>query len=82
MGDSGKPVGLKNWFSDIDGPDLVLSVGDNYVNDIEPALKAGAEALYIDRHTTDLGSEYDACYRVSSIGSAMAWLSRMARTAV
>jgi FMN phosphatase YigB (HAD superfamily) len=82
MGDSGKPVGLKNWFSDIDGPDLVLSVGDNYVNDIEPALKAGAEALYIDRHATDLGSEYDACYRVSSIGSAMAWLSRMARTAV
>lgn len=74
VGDSGKPVGLTEWLSGVTEARVVLSVGDNYVNDIEPALKAGARALYIDRHGTDLGSEYDTCVHVASIDAAIAWL--------
>lgn len=77
VGDSGKPVGLSEWLSGVSAPGAVLSVGDNYVNDIEPALKAGAQALYIDRHATGLGSEYDACYFVPSIDAAIDWLGNV-----
>lgn len=79
VGDSGKPVGLTDWLSGVSEPETVLSVGDNYINDVEPALKAGAQALYIDRHGTGLGSEYEGCFFVSSIDGAIAWLGNLVR---
>lgn len=77
VGDSGKPVGLTDWLSGVSEPGAVISVGDNYINDIEPALKAGAQALYIDRHATNLGSEYNRCFFVPSIDAAIAWLGNL-----
>lgn len=82
VGDSGKPVGLEAWLAGMDEPGRVLSIGDNYINDIEPALKAGAEALYIDRHTTNLGSEYERCHHVPSIAAAIKWLGNLVQAAV
>lgn len=78
MGDSGKPVGLTDWFAGLDEPEGVLSVGDNYINDIEPALIAGADALYIDRHATNLGASYERCHHVTSIAGAIDWLADLA----
>lgn len=80
VGDSGKPVGLTEWLAGVAIPEAVLSVGDNYINDIEPALKAGAQALYIDRHGTGLGSEYESCSFVPSIGAAIDWLGNLVAT--
>jgi FMN phosphatase YigB (HAD superfamily) len=82
VGDGGKPAGLARWLSGMDGADRVLSIGDNYINDIEPALKAGAGALYIDRHATGLGSEYERCSHVPSIAAAITWLGNLVQTAV
>lgn len=60
VGDAAKPAGMTEFF-ERGSPQRVLSVGDNYVNDIEPALDAGARAVYIDRHDTGLGSDRSTC---------------------
>ncbi len=52
----------------------VLSIGDNFVNDIEPALEAGEYALYIDRYATSMGEDQARCVRVPSIAAAVALL--------
>lgn len=70
-----KPLGLTGYLSGVDDPEHALSVGDHYVNDIEPALVAGGQALYIDRHDTGLGAEYQTCHRVASIVEACRWLT-------
>lgn len=77
VADAAKPVGLIDWLADGSNSEGLLSVGDNYVNDIEPALKAGARALYIDRHATGLGTEYDTCSHAPSIEAALAWLGKV-----
>lgn len=73
---SQKPRGLTHFLEQAGAPGRILSIGDNYVNDIEPALRAGCGAVYIDRHDTGLGAGFPACQRVYSIQAALAWLSR------
>ena len=52
---AGKPDGLRRFLQRSLGPDLrarpwrLLSIGDHYRNDIEPAMELGAAAAYIDR---------------------------------
>lgn len=70
-GDAEKPAGMLRFLQTIPQPERSLSVGDNYVNDIEPALAMQCRALYIDRHNTRLGAGHPGCTIVSSIG--MAW---------
>jgi HAD superfamily hydrolase (TIGR01549 family) len=43
----------------------ILSVGDNFINDILPAKKAGCKAIYIDNY--HIGNKEDADYVVYSI---------------
>lgn len=69
-----KPYGLARFLETVADPTDVLSIGDNYVNDIEPVLEVGGAALYIDRHATGLGAEYSRCGRVRSIGQVPGWL--------
>jgi putative hydrolase of the HAD superfamily len=77
VADAGKPLGLTRLLERLGNPGRVLSVGDNYVNDLEPALKAGAYGLYLDRHDTGQGAESDRCYRVRSIDEARIWLLKV-----
>ncbi|MGH2409195.1 MAG: HAD family hydrolase [Chloroflexota bacterium] len=74
MADSDKPAGLIAFLASAANVGQILSMGDNFVNDIEPALNAGAQALYIDRHRTALGSDREGCYLVPSISAAREWL--------
>lgn len=74
ISDAHKPRGLQEYLERQTEPESTLSVGDNYVNDIEPALEAGGWALYIDRHETGLGADWDRCERVPSIAAAHEWL--------
>lgn len=52
---AGKPDGMRRFLAQRLGPDLrerpwrLLSVGDHYRNDIEPAVEIGAPSAYIDR---------------------------------
>ncbi len=69
-----KPYGLARFLEAVADPTAVLSIGDNYVNDIEPVLEAGGSALYIDRHSTGLGAEYSRCERVRAIAEVPGWL--------
>jgi FMN phosphatase YigB (HAD superfamily) len=52
---AGKPDGMRRVLAQRLGPDLrerpwrLLSLGDHYRNDIEPAVEIGASAAYIDR---------------------------------
>ncbi len=80
MPSSAKPLGLSQFVAASDRPESILSVGDNYVNDIEPVLQAGAWALYIDRHATGLGSGYRSCVRVPSREAGADWLKLHVRT--
>lgn len=64
--DAAKPAGLIDFLGTLSRAERTLSVGDNYVNDIEPALDAGAPALYIDRHDTGLGVDRPRCTIVPS----------------
>ncbi|GAC1442649.1 MAG: hypothetical protein NVSMB52_00100 [Chloroflexota bacterium] len=68
-----KPRGLITFLEGTCAEDI-LSVGDNYVNEIEPVLKAGGSALYIDRHHTGLGSAHPHCYRIESRDAMREWL--------
>jgi putative hydrolase of the HAD superfamily len=72
-----KPYGLTRFLEEAGAPDRVLSIGDNYVNDIEPALRAGSPALYIDRHRTGLGTDSPLCHRVESLQAVPRWLARI-----
>jgi putative hydrolase of the HAD superfamily len=74
VADASKPAGLIAFLRDDADPGTTLSIGDNYVNDIEPALDAGALALYIDRHHTGLGADRPGCTHVTSIDAAWEWL--------
>lgn len=69
-----KPYGLARFLTSVDAPERVLSIGDNFVNDIEPVLQVGGAGLYTDRHATGLGAGYERCYRVRSIGEVQDWL--------
>ncbi len=42
-----KPAGLEQALSELAAADRVISVGDNFFNDILPAVLAGREALYV-----------------------------------
>ncbi|MDQ2742383.1 MAG: HAD family hydrolase [Chloroflexota bacterium] len=71
-----KPAGMARFLETAGPPENILSIGDHYVNDIEPALEAGASALYVDRHATNLGAGHPRLHRVSSIAEVPAWLER------
>ena len=71
-----KPRGLVAWMAEANRPGNVLSAGDHFINDIEPALAAGAEALYIDRHATGLGRADPHCHTVGSRAQMRTWLRR------
>lgn len=73
-----KPAGLTRFLHSASLPRPILSVGDNYVNDIEPTLEAGASALYIDRYDLSLGEGQPRCARVHSAAAMVAWLEREA----
>lgn len=72
--DSQKPAGMRRYIEGTDHPDRILSVGDVYVNEIQPVLEAGGAAVYIDRHGTGFGAEHARCVRVASISEAISWL--------
>ncbi|MGH2448237.1 MAG: HAD family hydrolase [Chloroflexota bacterium] len=67
--DAAKPAGLVDYLARTGAADVV-SIGDHYINDIEPALRAGARTIYIDRHGTRLGEESGNCRLVGSIPEA------------
>jgi len=69
-----KPDGLRHVLATRREGERVLSIGDNFVNDIEPALEAGEYALYIDRYATRMGEGQTRCVRVPSIAAAIALL--------
>lgn len=62
-----KPAGLKDLLAEHAANGPLLCVGDNFVNDIEPALERGCRAVYIDRHGTGLGSWSHLCHHVMSL---------------
>lgn len=68
-----KPLGLTRLLSERNAAS-VLSIGDNFVNDIEPVLREGGVALYIDRHGTGLGAGRKGCISVSTIADARQWV--------
>jgi len=72
--DARKPEGLRQVLTERREGERVLSIGDNFVNDIEPALEAGEYALYIDRYATSMGEDQARCVRVPSIAAAVALL--------
>lgn len=72
---SQKPLGLKSFLDRVRDSSSVLCVGDNFVNDVEPALQAGSHALYIDRFDTCFGLAAPRCYAVPSIQASIDWLS-------
>jgi putative hydrolase of the HAD superfamily len=74
VGDAAKPTGMMEFLREDVDPATTLSVGDNFVNDIEPALDAGARALYIDRHATGLGRDRKRCALAPTGESAWEWL--------
>lgn len=75
VADASKPAGLLHFLEKERDSASVLSVGDNFVNDIEPALDAGAQALYIDRHDTALGRDCPNCVLMPSQEAAQQWLN-------
>jgi putative hydrolase of the HAD superfamily len=72
-----KPRGLRALLAAHDAPARALVVGDNYVNEIEPALQAGAAALYIDRFATRLGADQARCACVDSIAAMVGKLEEL-----
>lgn len=71
-----KPGGLTRFLGETDAPRPLLSAGDNYVNDIVPALRAGESGLFIDRFDLGLGSDSSRCARVPSVEGMLDWLTR------
>lgn len=72
-----KPRGMRELLATLSAPDRVLAIGDNYINEIEPVLRAGGRALYIDRFDTGLGREQPRCQSVASIPAMVDWLTRL-----
>jgi FMN phosphatase YigB (HAD superfamily) len=72
-----KPNGMREFLAAQAEPAAVLSVGDNFINEIEPALQAGGAALYIDRFATGFGAAQPRCARVGSISEMAEWLRRL-----
>jgi FMN phosphatase YigB (HAD superfamily) len=66
-----KPRGLAGLLDGLGSAERILCIGDNYVNDIEPALRAGGAALYIDRYESNLGTDSTACTRLPSIDAVL-----------
>lgn len=65
-----KPTGTKGIFERIsaqfDMPfDRILSVGDNWINEIQPAIEFGCQTVYIDPH--NIGAALECDKRVSSM---------------
>lgn len=75
IADARKPAGLERYLGETREPARYFSVGDNYVNDIAPALAAGACALYIDRHDTGMGAGESRLFRVPSTPAMPGWLA-------
>jgi len=78
---SGKPAGLKVIFDELAqrygvGCEHVLSVGDNLVNEITPALAMGCQTAFIDPH--GLGEPDEADLIVRSMTELMPVLVRLA----
>lgn len=71
VAEAGKPLGLTRLLEE---SGRVLSVGDNYVNDIEPVVHGGGWGLYLDRHGTEAGAGFSTCKRVRSVEEARQWL--------
>lgn len=71
-----KPAGLTRFLAETVAPRPLLSIGDNYVNDIAPSLRAGQSGLFIDRHGLGLGADSPRCARVPSVRAMLEWLKR------
>lgn len=56
----------------------ILSVGDNWLNEILPALSLGCLSLYIDPH--QIGETLESTYRVASLTEAIGILERLQKT--
>ncbi len=69
-----KPRGIREVLAGHPAPARILSIGDNYINEIEPVLQAGGAALYIDRCTTGFGAGQSRCAIVESIPGLVNWL--------
>lgn len=72
--DAGKPEGLARFLAAQDEAARSLSIGDNYLNDIAPALSAGAWAVYLDRHHTGLGANQPHLFRLDHIQDLFPWV--------
>lgn len=69
-----KPRGLREFLAAQETPEAILVIGDNYINEAEPALQAGAAALFIDRFATGFGAGHPHCAHAPSIPAMLAWL--------
>lgn len=56
-------------------PERILSIGDHYFNDVEPALRLGADGLFINRH--NVSHARDCTYEVHSSEQVMAFLQAL-----
>jgi FMN phosphatase YigB (HAD superfamily) len=72
---AGKPAGMTRFLRETDAPRPLLSAGDNYLNDIAPALQAGDSALFIDRHDLGLGAASPRYIRVRSVSAMLQTLA-------
>jgi FMN phosphatase YigB (HAD superfamily) len=73
-----KPSGTKGVFERIvnqfDLPyERILSVGDNWVNEILPAMELGCQTVYIDPH--DIGTDLECTQRVQAMAEVLDWIA-------
>lgn len=83
-----KPTAAENWFRRICvewdvPPERALSVGDNYLNDIIPALRLGMRGLLIDggNVSNDVATSSDRLARARSIAELIPWLELLGKGA-
>ncbi|WP_102349779.1 HAD family hydrolase [Bacillus sp. Marseille-P3661] len=75
-----KPVHTKSWFNEIkewftaDYHEM-LSVGDNWINEIQPANELGCKTISIDAH--EIGSHLKADYKVTKMSEAITILKEL-----
>jgi FMN phosphatase YigB (HAD superfamily) len=77
-----KPSGTKAVFERLSQQfevpfDRILSVGDNWVNEILPALELGCQTVYIDPH--DIGETLETTVRVKSMQDALIYIKDAGR---
>lgn len=79
--DAGKPAGMRAHLERLleesgaaDAPHRLLSVGDVWVNDVEPAMAIGARGLYIDRYGSGRGPSTASAPTIDALYPAIrAW---------